>query len=81
MILLDVLVGGLVLGGMYALIAIGFNLQYGVAAHLQSRLRRVPDGGGVRGLLDVHAVAIDPILGMALSVPVTFAANWLIYRC
>jgi len=23
---------------------------------------------------------IDPILGMALSVPVTFAANWLVYR-
>ncbi|HEY1246963.1 MAG TPA: branched-chain amino acid ABC transporter permease, partial [Hyphomicrobiaceae bacterium] len=29
--LLDFLIGGLVVGGVYALIAIGLNLQYGVA--------------------------------------------------
>ncbi|HXE86340.1 MAG TPA: branched-chain amino acid ABC transporter permease, partial [Hyphomicrobiaceae bacterium] len=29
--LLDFLIGGLVVGGIYALIAIGLNLQYGVA--------------------------------------------------
>ena len=31
MTLLDLLLGGLVVGGIYALIAIGLNLQYGVA--------------------------------------------------
>ena len=31
MSLIEVVLGGVILGGVYALIAIGFNLQYGVA--------------------------------------------------
>ena len=80
MIFLDVLLGGLVLGGMYALVAIGFNLQYGIArvlnlaygeflvtaASLPTGCSRC--GGSTRSS------------GMVFSVPVIFAANWLVYR-
>jgi branched-chain amino acid transport system permease protein len=31
MSLIEVVLSGVILGGLYALIAIGFNLQYGVA--------------------------------------------------
>ncbi|MCW5952143.1 MAG: hypothetical protein KIT69_07790 [Propionibacteriaceae bacterium] len=31
MLLLDILLSGLILGGMYALVAMGLTLQYGVA--------------------------------------------------
>ena len=31
MSLIEVVLGGVITGGLYALIAIGFNLQYGVA--------------------------------------------------
>jgi len=31
MSLIEVVMGGVILGGLYALVAMGFNLQYGVA--------------------------------------------------
>jgi branched-chain amino acid transport system permease protein len=79
-ILLDVVAGGLVLGGMYALVAIGFNLQYGIARVLNLAYGEFLVTAAFAAYWMLTLWRIDPIAGMALSVPVTFAANWLVYR-
>ena len=58
MILFEVFLNGLLLGGMYGLIALGLNLQYGVARILESLLRRVLHGRRVHRLLHDHAVEV-----------------------
>jgi branched-chain amino acid transport system permease protein len=68
---IEVILSGVILGGLYALVAIGFNLQYGMA-----RIVNLAYGE----FLMTAAFAAFWILGMVLSVPVTFGANWLIYR-
>src|SRR3954447_11417003 len=75
MSLIEVVLGGVITGGLYALIAIGFNLQYGVA-----RIFNLAYGEFLMAAAFAAFWMFDPILGMALSVPVTFAANWLVYR-
>lgn len=80
MILLDVVAGGLVLGGMYALVAIGFNLQYGIARVLNLAYGEFLVTAAFAAYWMLTLWRIDPIAGMAISVPVTFAANWLVYR-
>ena len=77
MILLDVILGGLVLGGMYALIAIGFNLQYGIARVLNLAYGEFLVAACFAAYWMFTLWRIDPILGLVFSVPVTFAANWL----
>jgi branched-chain amino acid transport system permease protein len=79
-ILLDVVAGGLVLGGMYALVAIGFNLQYGIARVLNLAYGEFLVTAAFAAYWMLTLWRIDPIAGMAISVPVTFAANWLVYR-
>jgi branched-chain amino acid transport system permease protein len=80
MILVDVVLGGLVLGGMYALVAIGFNLQYGIARVLNLAYGEFLVTGAFAAYWMYTLWQINPIVGMVLSVPVTFAANWLVYR-
>ena len=48
--------GGLVLGGMYALIAMGLTLQYGVARIMNLSYGEFLVARGVRRLLAVHGL-------------------------
>src|SRR4029077_1227322 len=80
MSLIEVVLSGVILGGLYALIAIGFNLQYGVARIFNLAYGEFLMAAAFAAFWMFTLVAIDPILGMLLSGPVTFAANWLIYR-
>jgi branched-chain amino acid transport system permease protein len=78
--LMDAAIGGLMLGGMYALIALGFNLQYGVARILNLAYGEFFMTACFAAFWMVTLWRINPLLGLLLSVPVTFGANWLIYR-
>jgi branched-chain amino acid transport system permease protein len=80
MSLIEVVMGGVILGGLYALVAIGFNLQYGVARIVNLAYGEFLMGAAFAAFWMFTLAHISPILGMALSVPVTFAANWLVYR-
>jgi branched-chain amino acid transport system permease protein len=80
MSVIEVVIGGVISGGIYALIAIGFNLQYGVARIFNLAYGEFLMAAAFAAFWMYTLAAIDPILGMALSVPVTFAANWLVYR-
>ena len=77
---LDILIAGVVLGGMYALIAMGLTLQYGVA-----RIMNLSHGESlIAAAFGAHwgfaALAISPLIGLLIAIPLGFAANWLIYR-
>jgi branched-chain amino acid transport system permease protein len=80
MLLFDILLPGLVLGGMYAVIALGLTLQYGVA-----RILNLSYGeslvAAAFGALSLYAGAgVSPLLALLLAVPIAFAVNWLLYR-
>jgi branched-chain amino acid transport system permease protein len=77
---IDIVLAGAVLGGMYALIAMGLTLQYGVA-----RIMNLSHGEGLiaaafGGLWGFTAFAISPLIGLLIVVPVGFAINWLLYE-
>jgi branched-chain amino acid transport system permease protein len=79
-LLIDIILGGAVLGGMYALIAMGLTLQYGVA-----RIMNLSHGEGlVAAAFGAHwgftALAVSPLLGLVVAMPLAFAVNWLVYR-
>jgi len=80
MSLIEVVLGGVITGGLYALIAIGFNLQYGVARIFNLAYGEFLMAAAFAAFWMFTLGQIDPIVGMVLSVPVTFGANWLIYR-
>jgi branched-chain amino acid transport system permease protein len=80
MIAVDILLTGLILGGMYALVAMGLTLQYGVA-----RIMNLSYGESlVVAALGTHwlftALAVSPIVGLIVAMPIAFAVNWAIYR-
>jgi branched-chain amino acid transport system permease protein len=77
---LDILLSGLVLGGMYALIALGLTLQYGIARIMNLSYGEFLVAAAFAALFLYTGMAINPILGLALVVPAAFAANWLLYR-
>jgi len=77
---LDILLSGLVLGGMYALIALGLTLQYGIARIMNLAYGEFLVAAAFAALFLFSGMAINPILGLLLVVPAAFAANWLLYR-
>ncbi len=71
---------GLVLGGMYALIAMGLTLQYGVARIMNLSHGESLIAAAFGALWGYGAFAISPLVGFIVAIPLGFAANWLVYR-
>ena len=80
MILFEVFLNGLLLGGMYGLIALGLNLQYGVARILNLSYGEFFIGGAFTAFFTVMLWKLNPFLSIFVSIPIAFAINWLIYR-
>ena len=78
--LVDVVLSGLVLGGIYALIAIGLSLQYGVARIMNLAYGEFTVAAAFAAYVLFTAVGINPILALAVVMPASFAVNWLVYR-
>ncbi|MGB1961314.1 MAG: branched-chain amino acid ABC transporter permease, partial [Candidatus Puniceispirillaceae bacterium] len=77
---MDIIITGLLLGGTYALIAFGLNMQYGVA-----RIMNLANGeflvlGALAAFWIFIADAISPILTMLIVAPLSFFGNWVIYK-
>jgi branched-chain amino acid transport system permease protein len=79
-LLIDILISGLILGGMYALVAMGLTLQYGVARILNLAYGEVLVGSAFAAYVLFTSFSISPLLGLAIILPAAFAVNWLIYR-
>ena len=78
--ILDILVGGVITGGLYALVAIGLNLQYGLM-----RILNVAHGEflmlGMYLAFGAFAwLHFDPYLTLVASLPLAFAVGWASYR-
>src|SRR3977135_1611718 len=80
MSLIEVVMGGVITGGLYARIAIGFNLQYGVARIFNLAYGEFLMAAAFAAFWMFTLMHIDPVIGMMASVPATFAANWLVYK-
>ena len=77
---MDIVISGLLLGGTYALIAMGLNLQYGVA-----RIMNLANGemlvlGALAAFMVFLSAQVSPLVTMIVVAPLAFAANWLIYQ-
>jgi branched-chain amino acid transport system permease protein len=77
---IEFILGGVILGGLYALVAMGFNLQYGVARIVNLAYGEFLMTAAFAAFWMFTVFGVNPILGMSLSVPAAFGANWLIYR-
>jgi branched-chain amino acid transport system permease protein len=78
--LFEVFLNGLLLGGMYGLIALGLNLQYGVARILNLSYGEFFVGGAFTAFFTIMLWKLNPMLSLFVSMPIAFAVNWLIYQ-
>jgi branched-chain amino acid transport system permease protein len=79
-VILEVVLSGVLVGGMYGLIALGLNLQYGIARMMNLAYGEALMGGAFTAFWFLTLWQIDPLASMLFSVPVAFVGNWLIYR-
>jgi branched-chain amino acid transport system permease protein len=71
---------GLVLGGMYALIAMGLTLQYGVARIMNLSYGEFLIAAAFASYWLFTGWAVNPLLGLLLVVPVSFGVSLALYR-
>lgn len=77
---MDIFITGLLLGGTYALIAMGLNLQYGVARIMNLANGEILVAGGFTAFWFYTAGQLSPLLTIFIAAPLAFAVNWVIYR-
>jgi branched-chain amino acid transport system permease protein len=78
--ILDILIGGLLIGGIYALIAMGLSLQYGVA-----RVLNVAHGEfimlGAFGTWALYtSFHINPLISLVIVGPIIFIVGFILHR-
>lgn len=78
--LIDALIIGLTLGGTYALIALGLNLQYGVARILNLAYGEMLIAAALGGLVLFMWAGVSPLAALLLIVPLAAAAGALLYK-
>jgi branched-chain amino acid transport system permease protein len=79
MVAIEILVTGTILGGMYALTAMGFTLQYGVARIMNLAYGEILVAAALATFWMFTASAVNPLIGLLVLVPVAFGLSWLIY--
>jgi branched-chain amino acid transport system permease protein len=77
---LDFLLGSLVIGGIYALIAIGLNLQYGVARVLNLAYGEFLMLAGFAAFFGFNLLGLPPLATALAGVPAAFVLSWLLFQ-
>ena len=78
--ILDIVIGGLLTGGIFALIAVGFGLQYGVARVLNIAHGEFIMLGAFCAWTLFTKAGITPLVSMIICAPFFFAIGYVIYR-
>jgi branched-chain amino acid transport system permease protein len=71
---------GLMLGGMYALIAMGLTLQYGVARIMNLSYGEFLVAASFASYWLFTGWALNPLLGLVIVVPIGFGVSIILYR-
>jgi len=77
---MDTLIIGALLGGSYALMAVGLQLQYGVARIMNLASGEILVAGAYGAFWFYSGYHLSPLITALALAPVAFAANWAIYR-
>jgi branched-chain amino acid transport system permease protein len=77
---MDILIIGLLLGGTYALMAMGLQLQYGVARIMNLANGEVLIAGAFGAFWFFLGTKASPLWSLLFVVPIAFGLNWAIYR-
>src|SRR5512136_2299358 len=78
--ILDVVIAGLLLGGLYAVIAMGLSLQYGVARVLNISHGEFIMLGGLTTWALRSAFGINPLWSLVICGPAAFILGFLLHR-
>ena len=73
------LISGLVLGGTYALIAMGLTIQYGIARIMNLAYGETIIAAAFLAYVLYGQFGIDPVLGLLIAGPIGFAFGYVIY--
>jgi branched-chain amino acid transport system permease protein len=79
MVAIDIVLSGLILGGTYALLALGLTLQYGVARIMNLAYGEFLVAAAFGAYWLFTANAVSPLAGLIVIMPAAFAVNWLVY--
>ncbi len=77
---MDIVVIGILLGGTYALMALGLQLQYGVARIMNLANGEILVAGSFGAFWFFTAAELSPFYSLLVVVPAAFILNWAIYR-
>src|SRR4030042_4553332 len=77
--ILDTLIAGLLLGGLFALIAMGLSLQYGVARVLNIAQGEFMMVGAMITWWLFTVIGLNPLLSLVVCGPVTFIIGYFLY--
>lgn len=78
--LLSTLVFGLMLGGTYALIALGLSLQYGIARIMNLAYGEVLIAAAFMAFVLFSSFGIPPLVSLFIVVPLGYGLSWAIYQ-
>lgn len=77
---MEILIIGILLGGTYALMAMGLQLQYGVARIMNLANGEILIAGAFITFWFFTGSKLSPFYALLIVVPGAFVINWLIYR-
>ena len=78
--ILDIVIAGLLMGGIYALIAVGLSLQFGVARVLNiAHGEFIMLGAFITWWLYTR-VGINPLVSLAICGPIMFIIGFILHR-
>jgi branched-chain amino acid transport system permease protein len=78
--ILNIVIAGLLLGGLYALIAIGLSLQYGVAGVFNISHGEFIMLGGFTTWTLYRSFGINPLVSLAVCGPIAFILGFILHR-
>lgn len=78
--ILDIVIAGLLLGGLYALIAMGLSLQYGVARVLNISHGEYIMLGALTTWMLYTVFGLNPLIGLVVCGPLAFLLGFVLHR-